>query len=67
MADAAASGAALARAAPRVWREYRAAQLADAEPCQRVLAAVELAALRADHRPRDGAQARVKRRWAGVR
>eukprot|EP00974_Lingulodinium_polyedra_P095583 9264758-Lingulodinium_polyedra.AAC.1 len=28
-ADAAASGAALARAAPRVWREYRAAQLAD--------------------------------------
>eukprot|EP00974_Lingulodinium_polyedra_P003525 331975-Lingulodinium_polyedra.AAC.1 len=66
-ADAAASEVAALRAPPGAWRAHRAAQLADAEACQRILAAVELAVLRADHRPTAHRGPRVKRRWAGVK
>eukprot|EP00974_Lingulodinium_polyedra_P017710 1717810-Lingulodinium_polyedra.AAC.1 len=39
LADAAASGLAIARAVTREWRSYRAAQLADTAACQKILAA----------------------------
>ena len=67
VADSWASAAAAARTAPAGHRAARGQQLADLERAQRVLAATELAALRADHAGRPHAGPRVRRRWADVR
>eukprot|EP00974_Lingulodinium_polyedra_P040466 3886782-Lingulodinium_polyedra.AAC.1 len=59
-ADEAASVEAAGRAASFAWRARRRQVLQDFEACQRVTAAVELAALRANHLPglRGGVRAR---------
>lgn len=65
-ADDAASAAAAARSLDEALLESRAGELRRAEAVQRVLAATELAALRANHG--DGQVApRVRRRWGAVR
>ena len=66
-ADQAAGGAAAARAPPPDVVAQRRRQLEDLGQAQRVLAFVELAALRANHEPRGNGRPRVRRTWAGIR
>ena len=66
-ADAAAGAAAAARAPPADLVAARAEELSQLEAVQRVLAATELAALRANHNWHGAAPPRVRRRWGAVR